>query len=563
MSLSRALGAGQEALVRGEWERAHTSFRVAVKEHESAEALEGLGKAAWWLNDPVTAFTARERAYYLYRQGDDKLSAARIALRLGIDQCSLRDAYAVGRGWLQRAGRLLEGLDPAPEHGWLALWKGQVAMWFGDDSSSACRHSAYAADLARTLRLLPLEGLAVAQEGLALLREGNVARALRLDPDLSVAVAHDLNHFDLVITTCSQLMRGWEQVRDFEAVEQWWAVLDSIPQCSLPPCLFWICRVYHATALIWRGAWEKGGVELETSLSSLASLRREMAAEAMVRLAKLHRLRGRYEESMTLLEAAESHPLRIMTEREVLLEWANVALDEGNPEASRRLAEQALGTMLGAHPTEQLAGLEVLLRAEVRLSKPNRADRTLSELQRASCNVATDGVRGSTRFCEGIVALTAGSLDLARSRLEEAVKLFERASGYLETAQARVELAVVLSELGEHEAARREATTATMALYEVGAGREADRAEPRLRPVNDTPRKERQVPLGGLTSREVEILRLIAEGLSNHAIAAQLVVSVRTVESHLSKIYDKIGASGKVARATAVAYGLRHGLVPT
>jgi ATP/maltotriose-dependent transcriptional regulator MalT len=63
-----------------------------------------------------------------------------------------------------------------------------------------------------------------------------------------------------------------------------------------------------------------------------------------------------------------------------------------------------------------------------------------------------------------------------------------------------------------------------------------------------------------LTEREVEVLRLIAAGRSNQTIAAELVLSLRTVERHISNIYGKLGATGKVARATATAYAHRHGL---
>ncbi len=61
----------------------------------------------------------------------------------------------------------------------------------------------------------------------------------------------------------------------------------------------------------------------------------------------------------------------------------------------------------------------------------------------------------------------------------------------------------------------------------------------------------------GLTPREVEALRLIAEGRTNKEIATELVISVATVERHIFHIYAKIGARG---RADAIAYALRHGL---
>lgn len=62
------------------------------------------------------------------------------------------------------------------------------------------------------------------------------------------------------------------------------------------------------------------------------------------------------------------------------------------------------------------------------------------------------------------------------------------------------------------------------------------------------------VPLpDDLSPRELEVLRLAAEGLSNEEIAATLVVSLRTVERHLQNVYAKLGVQGRSARAAAVA----------
>jgi DNA-binding NarL/FixJ family response regulator len=56
-----------------------------------------------------------------------------------------------------------------------------------------------------------------------------------------------------------------------------------------------------------------------------------------------------------------------------------------------------------------------------------------------------------------------------------------------------------------------------------------------------------------LSPRELEVLELVAAGLTNEAIAARLVLSVRTVERHLSNVYAKLGVSGKAGRAAAAA----------
>jgi DNA-binding NarL/FixJ family response regulator len=66
---------------------------------------------------------------------------------------------------------------------------------------------------------------------------------------------------------------------------------------------------------------------------------------------------------------------------------------------------------------------------------------------------------------------------------------------------------------------------------------------------------------GGLTAREVEVLRLIAAGRSNAEIADELVLSIRTVERHISTIYAKLGARGGAARAAAAHYAVSHHLL--
>jgi DNA-binding CsgD family transcriptional regulator len=71
------------------------------------------------------------------------------------------------------------------------------------------------------------------------------------------------------------------------------------------------------------------------------------------------------------------------------------------------------------------------------------------------------------------------------------------------------------------------------------------------------PQKEVSALVAGLTSREAEVLRLLAQGQSNKEIAAELVLSVRTVERHITNLYGKIDARGK---ADATAYAIRHGL---
>jgi non-specific serine/threonine protein kinase len=84
-------------------------------------------------------------------------------------------------------------------------------------------------------------------------------------------------------------------------------------------------------------------------------------------------------------------------------------------------------------------------------------------------------------------------------------------------------------------------------------------ASERRPPWSESPSpRPRSAPPPGLTARELEILRLAASGLSSSQIAEELVLSVRTVERHLSNIYDKLGVH---TRAQATAYAHIHGLM--
>ena len=77
-------------------------------------------------------FAARERAYRLYRKSGDAASAARMATWLAADQLDFHGAWAVASGWLRRAHRLLDPLEPGPDHGWLAFHEGYLAHADGD-----------------------------------------------------------------------------------------------------------------------------------------------------------------------------------------------------------------------------------------------------------------------------------------------------------------------------------------------------------------------------------------------------------------------------------------------
>src|SRR5918996_2307988 len=133
---SDPLATGWARLADGEWDAAKAFFEGALADEESPEALEGLSWAAWWLDDADAVFDDRERAFRLYRKRGEPASAARMATWLAADHLDFRGAVAVANGWVRRARRLLDPIEPGPQHGWLAFHQGYIAQLSGDAAAA-------------------------------------------------------------------------------------------------------------------------------------------------------------------------------------------------------------------------------------------------------------------------------------------------------------------------------------------------------------------------------------------------------------------------------------------
>lgn len=171
--------AGRAALARGAWDEARVHLEAALAEREDPSLLEALGWAGWWLADEALTLTTRERAYRLYRAAGDDAAAGRVATWLATDFREFRGDDAIGRGWLHRAHRLLDGLPETADHGWLALVDADFALNLDRDLGLMLVRARDAARLGRRLAVPDLEAVGLALEGLALVGSGAVGDGMR------------------------------------------------------------------------------------------------------------------------------------------------------------------------------------------------------------------------------------------------------------------------------------------------------------------------------------------------------------------------------------------------
>jgi DNA-binding CsgD family transcriptional regulator/tetratricopeptide (TPR) repeat protein len=503
------LRAGEAALRQGAWSEARRQFNAALRSRQTPEALEGLGWAEWWLDRPPASFAARERAYALYRKRGDRRSAARVATALAVDHIDYRGEPAVGRGWIERSRRLLEGLERTPEYGWALLWQGHWARVVGRDPLTAQQRGIEAAALARELDLFDLEMLANALQGLALVDVGKVDEGMRrLDEAMAAALSGDMTELDAIGQTCCFLVHACQQVHDFDRAVQWCTQVKSFCQRWHVKTLFTICRTNYAAVLISRGAWVEAERELQVACKQGDS-RPYVARAAWVQLAELRRRQGRTEEARRLYDRAANHSL-------ALLGRAALALSDGDCTSAADLADRFLRTVTGDVPMEIAQALELRTYALCAANRVGEADQTLTALRDVSKRLNSSAMRALVVSAEAAVAAARRDHDQARRLYQEAIDLF----------------------------------TAAQMPHEAESTRQRAAAVPATGSASG--------PKAPITSREREVLRLVAQGLSDRRMAVRLKLSEHTIHRHVSNILTKLGAS---SRSAAVALAVRDSLI--
>jgi DNA-binding CsgD family transcriptional regulator len=548
------LDAGWAALSGGDWETARASFEESLAEGETPEALEGLGWVGHMLNEDRLTFDARERAYRLYLERGDKRSAARIAAWLAVDGLLFRGEPAVANGWLQRAHSLIDGLEPGVDHGWLAIHEGYIAVALDEDTVKARRLAARAVELGRVFGAPEVEMLGLGLEGRALVSEGELEEGMRrLDEATTVALDGEARLLYCVAWACCYVISACERVRDYERAAQWCARVGEF--CGKHDIfLLNTCRAHYASVLSWQGRWDEAESQLSAAVEGLQASRPPMVRDALARLGELRRRQGRLADAEVLFARSESHSLS-------LLGCAALALDRGQSSEAAELADRYLRRFPDPSRIERSAGLELAIRALALLGEHERATEALGQLREIAAQARTRPLLAAVCSSEGTLAMARGDHDAARRSFEDALDLLAASDARFEAARVRLDLAATLSALGRHDRARREIEAALAGFKKLGAEGESARAEAMLGKLRRTratlPTEAVDTPLGELSKRELEVLSLVAEGLTNHDIAQRLVLSEHTVNRHVANILRKLGLS---SRAAAASLAGRHGL---
>jgi DNA-binding CsgD family transcriptional regulator len=304
------------------------------------------------------------------------------------------------------------------------------------------------------------------------------------------------------------------------------------------------CRTCCADVFAASGRVDAAEDELVAALRDLEGAgQRARCVHPAARLAEIRVMQGRFDEAEQYLAGFEDEPQAVQAA-------VGIRLARGEPAAAAALVERRLEDL---GPASLLAAplLAQLVEARVAQGDLDAARAAARDLTRIADASGRDRVQALASMSLGRVASACGDPD-ATALLQRALNLFAAMPEPLAAARARLALARTVAP-DAPEVAIDLARRARSDLETLGADREADEAAALMRSLGARGRTgPRDHAL--LTKREVEVLRLVGEGLRNAEIASRLSISPKTAEHHLSRIYAKLGLR---TRTELAAYAVR------
>jgi DNA-binding CsgD family transcriptional regulator len=480
------------------------------------------------------------RSYQAWLRAGEPQRAARRAAWLAL-QLLLRGQDVPSQAWSARADLLLRQVsdDPLPERGLLMIMSALTELDGGQ------RETAFATYVEITelgTRFVEPDLVAIGQlgQGEALAAMGRVGEAMtKLDEAMLAVTTTTVTPEAAGIVYCA-VIEACEGVFDLHRARQWTAELDR--WCQDQPGLVAFrgsCLVHRAHLMQLSGNWSDAVDEAEIACSLLGG--HPAAGEAHYCLGELHRLRGEPEQAERCFREAS----RWIAEPQpgLALLW----LDRGR----RDDAAAAMRAVLD-HTTEHRERWRLLpgyVEIMIETGQLVIAREAANELVDAAEASGTPQLLAMAYQAIGACSVAERDGSAALMALRVAWSAWRELEAPYESARVRMLMARAHRLVGDDASAEMELEAAGWVFEQLGAAPALDRVR-RL--------SSRAAPAGPLTGREVEVLRLVATGMTNRAIAAELFLSEKTVARHISNLYTKLHVG---SRAAATAYAYQHDLV--
>jgi DNA-binding NarL/FixJ family response regulator len=538
LDAERELAKARDCFDRRAWSEACRAFERA-ESGLRAQDLELWATAEYLVGRDAEYLKALERAHAAYVDAGECLRAARCAFWLGF-RLLFRGETGQAGGWFGRAQRYLER-EPRPsvEQGYLLVAIAEQHLDAGEnETASEVAHSA--AEIGERFSDADLIAMARHQEGRARLEQGSLEAGLALlDETMVLVVSSRLSPVVTGLMYCS-VVQCCQRVFALGRAREWTDALAT--WCDAQPDMVafsGICRVHRAEVLQLGGAWTQAVAQALRACERTEGLQQ---AAAFYQLGELYRLQG------ALADAEQSYRDASQRGFDPQPGLALLRQAQGNAGAAvtaiRRLARVTKGRWQRARLLP--ACVEIFLAT----GEFDEARSACNELDALARDLGGDALRALAAHARGGVEISEGRPEAALASLRSACEVWQKIAAPYLVARARALIGLANRALGDNEGAELELDAARAVFQELGASSDVQRIDGwRRHPALNRAHR--------LTERELDVLRLVAGGMTNKTIAGKLFVSERTVDRHVSNIFTKLGVS---SRAAATAYAFRHEL---
>ena len=274
-------------------------------------------------------------AYSLFRRSGDVDGAVECALWLAITYKANFANFAAANGWIARAERLLEPVEPGPSHAWVWVTRAYRMPDLDAAEELTDGRSTSPGDAGD----VDLELVAASQLGPDPGRQGRRRPAASpcIDEAMAAALGGEPSNLDTVVYTCCDMLNACELASDVERAAQWCQVADDFVETYGCPFLYAECRIYYGSVLAAKGRWADAERELGAGVRITAGACPGLHRRALTRLADLRIRQGRLEEAERLLDDVGGGA---DAESDVTLSVAALLLARGDGAGASRLLER-------------------------------------------------------------------------------------------------------------------------------------------------------------------------------------------------------------------------------
>jgi DNA-binding CsgD family transcriptional regulator len=539
------LNRGRDAFLRQRWTDAYGLLTTANRDEPLEPTdLERLATAAYLLGKDAESAEIWTRAHQEFLESGAVARAARCAFWLASGLMHQGERARAG-GWITRARELLDNArQDCVERGYLLL---PVALQrvFAGDAAGAYGMFCQAAEIGDRFGDRDLIALARHSRGRVLIRMGEIRDGVGLLDEAMITIdAGEVSPLVVGDVYCS-VVEGCLEVFDLRRAQEWTAALTR--WCEAQPDLVPYrgqCLVRRAEILQLHGAWSDAIEAARQACDRLLQPSPQPAAgAAFYQCGELHRLRGEFAAADDAYRRANRYG------RKPQPGLALLRLVQGQTEtatAAIRLAvDEAHGTE--TRPRLLAADVEIMLAAGDLQAARLAAD----ELTSLAGDLDAPVLTAMAAQARGAVRLAEGDAGEALPVLRQAWTGWQEVDAAYDAACVRVLIGRACRELGDVDAAEMEFDAARWIFQQLGARPDHTRVEGLSRAL-------KPASAAGLSAREMQVLRLVARGRTNREIASALFISDRTVERHVSNIFNKLDLP---SRSAATAYAYEHQLL--